>query len=90
MSHESYNSYRGYVKHLEHGTYVWCRSMGWSRAGTQPAGVRQSDGFIPTKMDRIVTTATDEAEAERQLDRVLDERKKKAPKEDHSGNLKLF
>lgn len=62
---------------LVEGRYAACRG-------------RQSDGFIPTKMDRIVTTATDEAEAERQLDRVLDERKKKAPKEDHSGNLKLF
>lgn len=87
MSQDAYNSYRGYVPHLEFGVYVWVRSKGWKNLGQQPKGAAYRNGKTPTDMERVVTTATTLEEAERQLDNKL--KRKEEPKMDTSNNYKL-
>lgn len=87
MSRIPDHAYRGWISHLEHGTWVWYRSAAWRMMGTQPNGTRKHNGLSPTKIDRIVTNATDIEDAKAQLDRAIDG--KREPKEDLRGNYKL-
>jgi len=77
--------HRGYKPHIEHGTITWYRTTASSTfAKNMTTGKEQKTG---TRMDRVVTNATDLEEAKKQLDRRLS--RPKEPKTDLSGNYKM-